>query len=953
MAQKQTPMEGKIQRLARAYVPEWRFSIEQPDAGSVVGMLVGDMLSQSQERFGKVLHKHKIQYLNLFDSLKEEPIESAKSYVRFTQVAGMDDPVPVPKGTRLLAENPSGGQRLVFETEYGITTTPAQLQVVCATDRDSDRIVTLAEGGFETEELRFSAFDLSNENLAEHVLYLGFDTAFDALNTLQLGLRVETADPDDLDRVLEALTSQDIHYSILEQEGEKPFDQVERQGDLIWLTMKEYIPEKVELEGQQRYVLAVRSNTPREIRISSLSLCFAQKDLPADEVIAAGVTQSVGRFFPFGSPMEIFAECGIENRGVFARRGAQVEMSFDLEFDTIEQQLPQIEDELDYKVVMRKPVDAPKLEAVEIWPDYVLVEYLSTRGWKRLLEEEHAALLFNGSGGKEITLRFAMPQDMEQEGAGDYRLRLRLMRADNLYRIPCIQHCPVIQNLRFSYTYEEKGLRPDYAVTHNNFSKERVDPQFLSPGHDVLLFYTQESSRTAMYLGFDQSPQGMPLSLYFEVENDEDMPLDYTVEYSGRRGFETVTPVDHTGGLLYSGAMLLPIGSDTVPLDLFGHTCYWLRLSLKSSPPAVLPVIRRIYTNMARVENARTRSEVFFFSEENMTEIQLSETGLLTARVWVNEENNNPQQEENWVEWKPRVGLEQRGRYYTIDLAAGRVTFERNAFAPYPIKPGGPSVRVDYQSYQGAQANVPKETITTTEESVRYISSVTNPMAAYGGYDGYNEETSAAIISNMLRTRGRAVTGQDYFDIISQVSYGVRRIKCLSGVNRQGVREDDVITVALLIDEYDKGSHIFSAVKDTIRQKLVSSSNILPLGKTLVLCQPHFVRFSARIWLDCRDLEEAYDRQQQTLEDMKRFIDPLEGGFDGKGWEIGTLPSVKQLLAYLKMRHPDISVARIAMSAQSRGTEYAVDDDLPAKLHNPFAMAINGEHTVYVQLEQQ
>ena len=77
-------------------------------------------------------------------------------------------------------------------------------------------------------------------------------------------------------------------------------------------------------------------------------------------------------------------------------------------------------------------------------------------------------------------------------------------------------------------------------------------------------------------------------------------------------------------------------------------------------------------------------------------------------------------------------------------------------------------MRVDYQSYQGAQANVPKETITTTEESVRYISSVTNPMAAYGGYDGYNEETSAAIISNMLRTRGRAVTGQDYFDIISQ-----------------------------------------------------------------------------------------------------------------------------------------------------------------------------------------
>ncbi|MEG2074238.1 MAG: hypothetical protein RRY54_05695, partial [Angelakisella sp.] len=275
------------------------------------------------------------------------------------------------------------------------------------------------------------------------------------------------------------------------------------------------------------------------------------------------------------------------------------------------------------------------------------------------------------------------------------------------------------------------------------------------------------------------------------------------------------------------------------------------------------------------------------------------------------------------------------------------------AFAAYPIKEGAAAVRVSYQSYQGSTANVPAGAISAMAESLPYIASVTNPMAAYGGYDGYSEQTGADMISNLLRTRERAVTGQDYFDIIAQVSYGVRRIKCVSGVNSMGQPDDDVITVALLIDEYDKGSHIFSSVKDAVHRKLLESGSIVPLGKTLVLSQPNFVRFSARIWLDCASLDGAYDLQQQTEQDVRNFLDPLCGGFDQNGWEIGVLPTVKQLLAYLKMKRPNLTVSRIAMSAQTRGQEFAVDDALPTHIGNPFAIAVSGVHTVYVQLARQ
>jgi hypothetical protein len=130
--------------------------------------------------------------------------------------------------------------------------------------------------------------------------------------------------------------------------------------------------------------------------------------------------------------------------------------------------------------------------------------------------------------------------------------------------------------------------------------------------------------------------------------------------------------------------------------------------------------------------------------------------------VYVNEEHNDPSREENWVEWNRRTGLEQQGRYYDIDLASGTVRFDKNAFASFPLKPRAAAVRVVYQSYQGSAANVPADAITKLDESIRFISGVTNPLPAYGGYDGYNEKTSAFVISNLLRTRGRAVTGQDY-----------------------------------------------------------------------------------------------------------------------------------------------------------------------------------------------
>jgi hypothetical protein len=454
-----------------------------------------------------------------------------------------------------------------------------------------------------------------------------------------------------------------------------------------------------------------------------------------------------------------------------------------------------------------------------------------------------------------------------------------------------------------------------------------------------------------MYFGFNQNPWGSPLSMYLRLENNADYPVDLTAEYLSPTGFYPLKMSDGTSGMLNSGAMLMMIPQDAAAGEMFGQELYWIRLinHNKEVKSYNLPLITGIYLNMAKVENARTQTQLFYKdSAGGHTSVKLGSQGLISAKVYVNEENG--EEGENWILWSRSRRREEQGRVYEIDFAAGQIKFDKGAFAAYPVKEDGPTVKVAYQTYHGAAANVDAGKISSPASSIRYISSVKNPMPAYGGYDGFNEKTSAAIISNMLRTRGRAVTKQDYFDIISQVSYGVRRIKCLSGVNLTGEPQDGALTIAILIDEYEKGGHIFSGAKEAIREKLTGCSGLLPQGKILNLTQPRFVRMSARLWLYCERMEDAYDMQKQCGESIREFIDPLGGGFGGTGWEIGVLPTSAQLIAFLKIRHPGVVVGRLVMTAGYENREYAVDDQIGRHITSPFAMAVNGEHIVYCQL---
>lgn len=107
---------------------------------------------------------------------------------------------------------------------------------------------------------------------------------------------------------------------------------------------------------------------------------------------------------------------------------------------------------------------------------------------------------------------------------------------------------------------------------------------------------------------------------------------------------------------------------------------------------------------------------------------------------------------------------------------------------------------------------------------------------------------------------------------------------------------------------------------------------------------------NVRVWLEKDSRDQAYDLHSAALAKMTDFINPLKGGVSGQGWEIGELPRASQLTAVLRTGLPGCSITRMVITAQVNGQEYSVTDEFYENLNDPFAMAVNGEHMVYIEV---
>ena len=234
------------------------------------------------------------------------------------------------------------------------------------------------------------------------------------------------------------------------------------------------------------------------------------------------------------------------------------------------------------------------------------------------------------------------------------------------------------------------------------------------------------------------------------------------------------------------------------------------------------------------------------------------------------------------------------GAIARLDASAVQ-SFERQYGA---VPPRGAMIQMAcYRLGGGVQGNVRSGSIKILKSAVPYVASTINHTPARGGANAESIEDAVMRVPRLLRTRNRAVTPED-FEYLAQEAGGgsIARSLCLSAT-----RKEEAGTVRLLLvpqantDGLEQGLGLDPDLLTLTPQIIDRVSSYLDerrlLGVEVRYSQPDYVGVAVQTEVALDPIYNNPRAQQEILSQLQRnlyrFLNPLTGGSEGKGWPFG------------------------------------------------------------------
>lgn len=229
--------------------------------------------------------------------------------------------------------------------------------------------------------------------------------------------------------------------------------------------------------------------------------------------------------------------------------------------------------------------------------------------------------------------------------------------------------------------------------------------------------------------------------------------------------------------------------------------------------------------------------------------------------------------------------------HFTLNRTTGEVRFGDGTHGRIPVanpdNPNGNIVARLYRSGGGSAGNVGAETLTNLLTFVEHIDSVSNYFAAYAGSNEETVEQAKSRAALELKSRGRAVTAEDFeYFALQTPGVRVRRAHALPLTHPQypGVQVPGVVTVIVVPDADSSnptpGQRTIQAVCECLNQHRLLTSEVYVIPPVY-----RKVKVSADIVVapgaDLASVKQAIESALTT------YFHPLLGGEDGQGWEFG------------------------------------------------------------------
>ena len=258
---------------------------------------------------------------------------------------------------------------------------------------------------------------------------------------------------------------------------------------------------------------------------------------------------------------------------------------------------------------------------------------------------------------------------------------------------------------------------------------------------------------------------------------------------------------------------------------------------------------------------------------------------------------------EVWIRWEGREDLlESRpaDRHYSIDRSIGEIVFGDGKKGR--VLPQGKNIlKATYKSGGGTAGNISSAEITRMKTAIPLVDKATNPEAAGGGVAGETLEAVYQRGPSTIRHRSRAVTAQDYENLVRESFPGMARVKCLTTFSDEGKIKTGWVTVILVPESSEDQPLPSVELRRRVEDFLAGhAANVVTSPRHAVVTRPSYLQVSVTSRLKPRSVNLAPSVETAALAVLQDFLHPLRGGWSGKGWPFGRMVCYSDLYALLE-----------------------------------------------------
>jgi predicted phage baseplate assembly protein len=435
--------------------------------------------------------------------------------------------------------------------------------------------------------------------------------------------------------------------------------------------------------------------------------------------------------------------------------------------------------------------------------------------------------------------------------------------------------------------------------------------QVPKPGDSLLVGLDNAVPSCAVVVRFDARIEGIGV--------DPDRPPLAWEAWDGEGWAACQLDTDTTGGINRAGDVVLHVPASHTAAIVDRLRAGWLRarvLEAEEDQPAysASPSVRRlsaftIGATTPAVNAEVVEDEVLGFSD-----------GTPGQCFWVSRPPIVPVGDpvvvdvagDDWEPWEEVGDWASSGpadAHFLVDRVSGEVRFgpavrqPDGALTSYGrVPPKGAAVRIrSYRTGGGQRGNVARRSLTVLKSSIPFVARVENRAAASGGRDGETVDNAKERGPITLRSRGRAVTAEDFEYIAGQAALEVARTRCAPVTDGDGGSGVRLLIVPHATDDRGRLSFGQMVPADETYQKVAAAlDERRTVGTRVVVEPPEYMGVTVVARLRSHPSANPARLREAALEALFRYFHPLRGGPDGDGWPFGRPVHVGEVYAVLQ-----------------------------------------------------